>query len=274
VSEEHPFHPLADQYPLMSEAELDRLAGRIKRFGQRLPIIRQAGTGLILDGRNRYLACLRAGVDPWYEDTDYPDKHLADWVEDANEHRRHLSPEFLARKAQERRERVRDGRRRGESLRALAGREGVSVSQVQRDLGDRQGAPPGAPAGGGAPADARGEPVPEGLRDVFADRTFTSVHQELSTFLARLQGGAFLDLLAGSPALSAFLHVEAMERDLADAAKALRRAVALVAAAAPYAACPRCGGAGGDCTDCRCAGWVPLWRHLELAEGPKPKGEE
>jgi hypothetical protein len=56
------FHPIADLLPLMPEAELAGLTESIKANGLQLPIILYQGK--ILDGRNRYLACGRAGVDP------------------------------------------------------------------------------------------------------------------------------------------------------------------------------------------------------------------
>jgi hypothetical protein len=48
-------HPLANIFPLMTDAELKVLADDISRNHQREPITLYQG--LILDGRNRYLAC-------------------------------------------------------------------------------------------------------------------------------------------------------------------------------------------------------------------------
>lgn len=57
-------HPAADLFPMMADAELDELAADIKAHGLKSPIVTIDGGGewLILDGRNRYEACLRAGV--------------------------------------------------------------------------------------------------------------------------------------------------------------------------------------------------------------------
>jgi len=55
-------HPLADAFPLMGELELRELAQDIKASGQREPIVIYEDK--ILDGRNRFLACQMAGVEP------------------------------------------------------------------------------------------------------------------------------------------------------------------------------------------------------------------
>jgi hypothetical protein len=64
--DEHlPFHPLADLFPLIEGAEFDELVASIKENGQLEPIITL--NGAILDGRNRYRACLKAEVSPLTE---------------------------------------------------------------------------------------------------------------------------------------------------------------------------------------------------------------
>ena len=56
------FHPLADMFPLMEGDEFNELVKDIRRNGLKQNII--VHEGKILDGRNRYRACLEAGVDP------------------------------------------------------------------------------------------------------------------------------------------------------------------------------------------------------------------
>lgn len=55
------FHEAANIFPL-DEEHLDELAEDIREYGLRMPI--ECLDGLILDGRRRYLACGRAGVQP------------------------------------------------------------------------------------------------------------------------------------------------------------------------------------------------------------------
>jgi len=59
-------HPVADLFPMMTDVELDELAADIKECGQQIPILVDP-SGEILDGRNRYEACRRAGVEPQIE---------------------------------------------------------------------------------------------------------------------------------------------------------------------------------------------------------------
>jgi hypothetical protein len=62
------FHPLANRFPLIEDDEFDRLVEDIRVNGQRDAIV--LFEGRILDGRNRYRACLEAGVTPKTRDFD------------------------------------------------------------------------------------------------------------------------------------------------------------------------------------------------------------
>jgi hypothetical protein len=84
-------HPLAALFPELPPEELTELARDIKARGQLEPII--VYKGLILDGRNRYLACQKAGVKP--QTVEYDPKTTKrspeELVVSRNLRRRHLS---------------------------------------------------------------------------------------------------------------------------------------------------------------------------------------
>jgi hypothetical protein len=134
------FHPLADAYPMLAEADLAVLAADIKANGLISKIVLHEG--MILDGRNRELACKLAGVEPQYRLLPEGRDPTA-WVESANEHRRHLSQEWLQKRREERVKEVARRRQRGESYRNIAESLEISETQVRRDIQDRT-APPGA----------------------------------------------------------------------------------------------------------------------------------
>jgi hypothetical protein len=84
------FHPLADVWPLMNEAELADLAEDIRSNGQLMPILADKD-GLIIDGRNRLLACERAAIEPGIELWDGDEENVASEIISLNAKRRHLS---------------------------------------------------------------------------------------------------------------------------------------------------------------------------------------
>jgi hypothetical protein len=89
-------HPLADMYPLIEGEEFETLARDIEANGLIEPIT--LFDGKILDGRNRYNACLKARPDgkPFkfgkYDFRNLPaDKEPLEFVISKNSHRRHLT---------------------------------------------------------------------------------------------------------------------------------------------------------------------------------------
>jgi hypothetical protein len=84
---EYEFHPIANIFPLMSDEELDVLAEDITANGLTFHIILYEGK--ILDARNRYLACQRAGVEPGF--SEYDGDTPIQFVLSLNLHRRHLT---------------------------------------------------------------------------------------------------------------------------------------------------------------------------------------
>jgi ParB-like nuclease domain len=84
------FHPLADEFPLIEGEAFDALVASIKRDGQFEPIM--MCDGKILDGRNRYRACIAAGVEPVFEMFDDTDPSAwVKYVAAKNLTRRHLA---------------------------------------------------------------------------------------------------------------------------------------------------------------------------------------
>src|SRR5260370_2405669 len=81
------FHPLAEFFPLMTEDELAELAADIKKNGLLEPITLYQNK--IIDGRNRYRACQKAGVEITQTDT-YDGSDPAAFVSSRNLHPPHL----------------------------------------------------------------------------------------------------------------------------------------------------------------------------------------
>ena len=84
------YHPFADVFPLLEGDDFTKLLEDIREHGQREPVILYDGK--ILDGRNRYRACVELGIPPLFEyskaSTD--DEALRESVS-RNLHRRHLT---------------------------------------------------------------------------------------------------------------------------------------------------------------------------------------
>ena len=79
-------HELCAIFPRMGGEEFEALKADIKANGLRQPIITYQGE--ILDGGNRYQACMDLGVKPLM--VEYTGTDLVGYVESANLHRRHL----------------------------------------------------------------------------------------------------------------------------------------------------------------------------------------
>ncbi len=81
-------HSVANLFPLMSPEEYAGLVADIRIHGLREPIWTHEGK--IIDGRNRYKACLEAGVDPRFQAWDGTSSLVA-FVVSLNVQRRHLT---------------------------------------------------------------------------------------------------------------------------------------------------------------------------------------
>jgi hypothetical protein len=87
---QHPeLHPLCTFFPRLEGAEFEALRADIQANGLRQPIVLHQG--LILDGGNRFRACVEAGVRPRFVEFS-GEGGLAAFVLSANLHRRHMTP--------------------------------------------------------------------------------------------------------------------------------------------------------------------------------------
>lgn len=83
------YHSVANIFPMMTETELTALKNDILLNGLREPI--HLFQGKIIDGRNRYVACLENGIKPKFKTFDGAENELIDFVISLNIHRRHLT---------------------------------------------------------------------------------------------------------------------------------------------------------------------------------------
>lgn len=90
-------HPIATVWPMFDDAKLDELADDIREHGQLHPI--WTFEGMILDGRNRFEACRRAGVKPVV--MEYKGDEPTAFAVSLNDRRRHMGKSALAAVAAE-----------------------------------------------------------------------------------------------------------------------------------------------------------------------------
>lgn len=82
------FHPIANLFPLIEGEEFEALCADVKAYGLRTNITMFEGK--ILDGRNRYRACMATGAEPRFNNFLGDDPFV--FVAATNLLRRHLSP--------------------------------------------------------------------------------------------------------------------------------------------------------------------------------------
>lgn len=82
-------HPIAELFPLMPDDEITELAADIKKHGCKTRITLYED--MILDGRNRYRACLRAHVEPKTQNYSGTNAQALVHVVSLNLHRRQLT---------------------------------------------------------------------------------------------------------------------------------------------------------------------------------------
>jgi ParB-like chromosome segregation protein Spo0J len=83
-----PFHPFAKKFPLLNGAEFNEFVADIKAHGLREPITLYQGK--VLDGRNRYRACLGLKLKPEFVEFKGDDAAASAFVLSQNIFRRHL----------------------------------------------------------------------------------------------------------------------------------------------------------------------------------------
>lgn len=94
------FHPLADIFPLLEGEAFEALVEDIDVNGLREAIWLHPEDGTIIDGRNRYRACLEAGVEPRFRTLSREDSVVA-FIISMNLKRRHLNQSQKAQLAVE-----------------------------------------------------------------------------------------------------------------------------------------------------------------------------
>ncbi len=87
------FHEVANLFPLIEGQEFDELIEDIRTNGLQQPIWTYQGK--IIDGRNRYRACLKAGVEPRFQEWDSKGSLVA-FAVSLNVKRRHLTSSQLS----------------------------------------------------------------------------------------------------------------------------------------------------------------------------------
>lgn len=96
VMGEYRVHPFASIFPMIPDSELSGLADDIGKNGLREAIVLakpsdDSDEWLIIDGRNRYRACIQAGVKPRFNTNHMDPAKIGPWIVSHNLHRRHLT---------------------------------------------------------------------------------------------------------------------------------------------------------------------------------------
>jgi ParB-like chromosome segregation protein Spo0J len=135
------YHEAAMLFPMMSKDDLDALAGDIREHGLQEPI--ELVGEKIIDGRNRYRACLMAKVKPDF--IGVPVKDPIAYVLSKNLHRRHLTTgqrAMVAAKARElfdkqakERQKLSEGRGKKKVSKDLLPLKGQARDQAGKALG-------------------------------------------------------------------------------------------------------------------------------------------
>src|SRR5437870_4368877 len=93
-------HPVAEMFPLMTGEAFEQFVADIQEHGQAEPGTLDAD-GRILDGRNRYRACQRLGIEMKWRLYDGPHGQEVAYILSKNVHRRDLTGDQKAAAAAE-----------------------------------------------------------------------------------------------------------------------------------------------------------------------------
>lgn len=125
-------HPIALRFPAMGAAEFDALVLDIAAHGLREPIVLYRGE--ILDGRHRYRACLRLGIEPRVVTHIGDDESARSLADSLNIHRRHLT--ITERRQLVMEELKRDPQQADRVIARKANVDHVTVAKVRREAAD------------------------------------------------------------------------------------------------------------------------------------------
>lgn len=139
VSTQHEEHPAAKIFPMLDSESFERLKDDIRQHGQRDMVV--LFEGLILDGRNRYKACIELGIEPDVCELEECDDPVA-YVISTNLHRRHLTKaqwtaiavEYIPMLAEQAAKRKEEGQKSGGNARHSA-----SVQDCTKAKADNSG---------------------------------------------------------------------------------------------------------------------------------------
>jgi len=237
-------HPLSAEYPDLGGRAREGFDQNLKKHGlvgQRKIMLHD---GMVIDGWQLQLGCIKADIKPNYEILKLPQgMTLEEYVGTVNDHRRHETQEQAIKRAEERRQRVATAHASGMSQRAIAEQEGISRTQIRRDLED-SGGPGGPPEpvngtvqgldGKVYPASKEtGPTLPERLQAYFASIPLFQRVVHLARGLANL-----LEEIEKTPA-----YLKACEgkkrKEYSTHVRSVGRAIEAMTPARP---CPDCGG--------------------------------
>lgn len=238
-------HPLSAEYPDLEGRARECFIQNLKRHGlvgHRRIMLHE---GMIIDGWQLQQGCIAARVKPKYEILRLPEgMTLEDYVGTVNDHRRHETQEQAIKRAEERRQRVAAAHASGMSQRAIAEQEGISQTQIRRDL-EGSGEPGGAPEpvndtvqgrdGKLYPANKETESnIPERLRPYFDS---VPLFQQAAQLITRLANA--LEEIERTPAYIKASEKEKKRREYSTYIRSVGRAIEAMTPARP---CPECGG--------------------------------